>query len=299
MSLSIQPQTIHHNANKTAYSTPDNTVVYDESVSALARLTLVYLLSKPPKWKLRANDIKRYLGVGINKVYRILRELREAGYLVMERIQSAVRWDVYEVPKPPAKNATTRSVIDRDGFHHDGHSDDLVITETPVKIEKPTTTASPVIDTPPASAKIDVVVSFEMSEQSTPDPIPHIAPDQQKAARKVLSELTPEQASLVLSAFTLALSKHKVSSKIGYLVGLVKAMNNGTFTAPEAAQGTPSLSLDERLAKERQRQQEASERGKMTVEEHAAWLVKQFGSKAEEGKKTSGRIGLRAALGWG
>lgn len=97
----------------------------------------------------------------------------------------------------------------------------------------------------------------------------------------------------------LALSKHKVSSKIGYLVGLVKAMKNGTFTATAAAQGTPAITLDERIAKERQRQQEASERGKMTVEEHAAWLVKQFGAKAEEGKRTSGRVGLRAALGWG
>ena len=148
-----------------------------------------------------------------------------------------------------------------------------------------------------------VVVRNEDSKIDAPattqEPIPGIAQDQQKAARKVLAQLTPEQTSLILNAFTLALSKHKVSSKIGYLVGLVKAMKDGTFTEAGAAGGAPAQSLDDRLRLERQRQHEAQERGKMSNEQHAAWLAETFGQKPTDSPaKSGGRIRLKSMLGW-
>lgn len=294
--------------NKTAnFTILDNAIINAADLSALARMALIYLLSKPPTWKVRATDIKRHLGVGINKVYRLLQELRDAGYIVMKRVQSAVHWFVYDAPQSSPETATSPAVPDRDGFHHDENSDDIVRTETPLKTYQ-TTTTCPVIDPVTASAKVDVVVIDERVEQSPPDTIPGIAPDQQKAARRVLADLTPEQAALVLSAFTLALSRHNVSSKIGYLVGLVRAMKDGTFSPVETqhcapastpnmygqnswagrggngvysqsghAGAVPVLNLAERLGKERAAREEALKRGKMSNAEHSAWLEREFG----------------------
>lgn len=128
--------------------------------------------------------------------------------------------------------------------------------------------------------------------------IPGIAQDQQKAARKVLAQLTPEQQNLVLAAFTLALSKHKVSSRIGYLVGLVKAMKDGTFTEVGAAGGAPAMTAGERIAKEKTKQEEAQARGRMTNAEYAAWLQQTFDAKPSDAMKPAKNVGLRLALGW-
>lgn len=300
-------QAIYRNTKTDNFTILDNAIINAADLSALARMTLIYLLSKPSTWKVRATDIKRHLGVGINKVYRLLQELRDAGYIIMKRVQSAVHWFVYDVPQSSHEIAKGLAVTDHDGFHHDGKSDDLVKIENPVKIET-STTPHPKINPAPASMNVENVVVDEKGKESPPDPIPYIAPDQQKAARKVLSELSEDQAALVLSAFALALSRHNVSSKIGYLVGLVKAMKDGRFTAPEPKHAVPASNpylnaqkswawrggngvysqygasggvhiqnLADRLEKERVDSEEALKRGKLSNADHAAWLEREFG----------------------
>jgi len=166
-------QTIYRNTYTTDFTVIKNDILNSE-LSGLAKAVLIYLLSKPPHWRLRATDIKRFLKVGINKVYRILQELRTFGYIVMQRIQSAVHWFVYDAPQGKVETATTRAVIDRDGFHHDGSSDDLVRTETQVKTEKPQQHAPESGSIAPANA-IDVVVHCEeIKVADNPEPIPPI-----------------------------------------------------------------------------------------------------------------------------
>ncbi len=63
------------------YTRIDNRVINDTKMTPLARLAVVYLLSKPDDWELRETDLRRYLEVGTGKLKTILAELRRAGYL--------------------------------------------------------------------------------------------------------------------------------------------------------------------------------------------------------------------------
>ena len=57
-----------------------NAIANDANVSPTATTALIYLISKPPHWQFNARDLKRRLGVGLNKVYRTMNELIRAGY---------------------------------------------------------------------------------------------------------------------------------------------------------------------------------------------------------------------------
>jgi len=103
-----------------------------------------------------------------------------------------------------------------------------------------------------------------------------------------------------VTALTLAISKGTVSNPIGYLLQLVKASKDGSFSPVQARSGAPVLTLAERIAKEQQRQEEQQRRGAMTSEQHARWLAENFGAKTVDAGKASGRgVGLRSMLGWG
>lgn len=77
----------------------------DSRLSFTARGVLGYLLSKPDDWTVRNADLQREGNIGRDKVEKILRELREHGYLHRTRVQlSNGRWHwisaVYEEPYP-------------------------------------------------------------------------------------------------------------------------------------------------------------------------------------------------------
>jgi len=56
----------------------------DTRLSIEARGVLWYLLSKPRDWKVIIKDLQKQCGIGRNKVYRILNELRVAGYIIRD-----------------------------------------------------------------------------------------------------------------------------------------------------------------------------------------------------------------------
>lgn len=82
----------------------DNRVINDTKLTPLARLAMVYLLSKPDDWQVQNTDLRRYLEVGINKVETIIKELKAAGYLDRRQFKNdAGQWetghtDIYEQP---------------------------------------------------------------------------------------------------------------------------------------------------------------------------------------------------------
>ncbi|CUX23240.1 hypothetical protein AGR7C_Cc160143 [Agrobacterium deltaense Zutra 3/1] len=70
------------------FTTIQNSLINDLTLSPEARALMIYLLSKPEDWELQVNDVRRLLGVtdkpcGRNKGYRVIRELRDRAYLVM------------------------------------------------------------------------------------------------------------------------------------------------------------------------------------------------------------------------
>ncbi len=81
-------------------------VPQDERLSFEARGLLTYLLSKPADWQIQIADLQREGGCGRDRIYRLLKELRDAGYVQRERIHQpngAFVWGpyrVYEIPFP-------------------------------------------------------------------------------------------------------------------------------------------------------------------------------------------------------
>ena len=88
-----------HASNFTLIS---NAIANDATISGQATAALIYLISKPPHWQFNARDLKRRLGVGLNKVYRVMNELIRAGYASFQRIQSGTIWSIYDVPQNKA-----------------------------------------------------------------------------------------------------------------------------------------------------------------------------------------------------
>jgi len=75
------------NANCTAIS---NFIIDHPTLGPEARITLIYLLSKPDDWQLQVGDIRRLLGTGgqpcgRNKAYDVIRELKASAYVVAHR----------------------------------------------------------------------------------------------------------------------------------------------------------------------------------------------------------------------
>ncbi|WP_297802892.1 hypothetical protein [uncultured Brevundimonas sp.] len=69
------------------YTAISNSLINNLSLSPEARLTMIYLLSKPEDWKLQVNDIRRFLGTtekqcGRNKAYEVIKELKASAYII-------------------------------------------------------------------------------------------------------------------------------------------------------------------------------------------------------------------------
>lgn len=61
-----------------------NAVAEDSRLSFEARGLHLYLLAKPNNWKVRIADIQKAGNIGRDKAYRLIKELREAGYITVD-----------------------------------------------------------------------------------------------------------------------------------------------------------------------------------------------------------------------
>ncbi len=263
-------QTIYRSTHTSGFSVLPNAIPTNTSLSAHARLALIYLLGKPPTWKMRITDVKRAIGCGVNKAYRCLNELIKAGYARMIRGQSRVDWFFYDTPQSSAES-------DRDGFHHVKNGDDLVKTDSVVITEKNNNTA-PAIKQPEQS-----VVVFDAGAETEPPPqipLPDILKGSQaKAAHKLLSNVTAEQIITILAIFNTATKVKKINNPVGYLHSLVKAAQNGTLTAPESHTAAKQITAGERIAKEQAARKQAQKRLKVDNDKWLEMMSKQFGSR--------------------
>lgn len=67
--------------NKNPYVMIRKATIEDSSLSWEARGILAYLLAKPNDWKIQVSDLIRQSPGGRDKTYRILKELRDSGYV--------------------------------------------------------------------------------------------------------------------------------------------------------------------------------------------------------------------------
>jgi hypothetical protein len=88
------------------YSIINNEFFSDRNLSAEARGTLGYLLTKPDNWQVQVNHLQWIMCMGRDQLRRVLRELEGAGYLMREAHHDPEtgRWlwvsTVYETPSP-------------------------------------------------------------------------------------------------------------------------------------------------------------------------------------------------------
>lgn len=85
----------------------DQHAIEDTRLSWAARGLLGYLLSRPDDWKVLINDLRKRGDLGRDGIYRLLRELREAGYVRFLRARDEQgrirggRYLVQEIPDLP------------------------------------------------------------------------------------------------------------------------------------------------------------------------------------------------------
>ena len=221
--------TIIRTAQTSNFTICANGYANDKSLSAAATAILHYLITKPPHWRFNANDIKRRFSIGLNKVYRCMRELISAGYAAYKRTQAKVEWFIYDTPQP-TETATAPAVIDRVNFERVQNERVLERTQRTESIEKPQQTAPDNLVTPEKTA---VVVLTE--DESLVYPA-QLTPDQTRSAKHRIKKLKqPEIAQDVLFALAYMMAQGSVKSPVAYLNELVTRANNGTFEAVGAA----------------------------------------------------------------
>lgn len=200
----------------------NNDIANNDALSGTATAILLYLITKPPHWKFNANDIKRRFSIGLNKVYRCMRELITAGYAAYQRVQSACHWFIYDTPQTK-ETATDSVVTDRVNFECVKNECLLERTETE-EINKPL----PAAPTPPIPAPI-TAVEVVVSDNELIYPV-QLNPVQKKAAKAVIKKVKqPELRQEVLFALAYAIASGSVKSPVAYLNGLISRANSGTF----------------------------------------------------------------------
>ena len=87
----------------------EHSVVEDSRLSWAARGILVYLLSKPDDWSVRVTDLSRRGDLGRCSIYKLLKELREFGYVTyhpQRNEKGQYRGGIYTVHEAPESPRT-------------------------------------------------------------------------------------------------------------------------------------------------------------------------------------------------
>lgn len=96
----------------------NNGVIDDTSLDWNSLGLLTYLLSRPDHWEVHTSQLVKLRRAGRDAVLVMLKQLRAAGYVVMQRQNSGhVNWLVYDEPQPIEKQPKT-------GFPIEGKSPD-------------------------------------------------------------------------------------------------------------------------------------------------------------------------------
>lgn len=99
--------TIIRASRRDRYVTIEQLAIEDARLSWAARGLLAYLLSKPDDWKVLVNDLRKRGDLGRDGIYKLLKELRGAGYMQFIRSRDKhgrIRggtYFVHEVAKSP------------------------------------------------------------------------------------------------------------------------------------------------------------------------------------------------------
>ena len=212
----------------------DQQAVEDIRLSWAARGLLAYLLSRPDDWRVLINDLRNRGDLGRDGIYKLLRELRDTGYVRFQRSRDGrgrIRGGTYLVQEIPS----------------------LPHPDLPDTAEPDTAAPGPVKPEALLNTDIDLIQTTTTTPTTTKgcgsrseteiDRIEFISwmPDDLKvSAIEKVARLEPASAQLVIDEWTGILATGRIeSSPLGYLHTLVSRCESGHFRlhyAEEVAQ---------------------------------------------------------------
>ena len=202
----------------------DQRAVEDTRLSWAARGLLAYLLSRPDDWRVLINDLRKRGDLGRDGIYKLLRELREAGYVRFSRSrdqQGRIRGGTYlvqEIPGSPHPDLPDTAEPD-------------TASPDPVKPEALLNTDSDLI---PTTTTIPTTTK-EDSRRSEPEAgrIEFAAwvPDDLKApAMNKVARLDIPIAQIIIDEWAGSMATGRIErSPLGYLHALVSRLESGRF----------------------------------------------------------------------
>jgi hypothetical protein len=251
------------------------------AMPAKAQKVLLYLLSKPPEWQLRFNDIKHKLGLSAYAARKALKWLSDNGYAIYQRLKTGhTVWKFYDTPQDIPNNPPSPDLKPHVEKPQVENQPVLKTQKKPVKLNSTTEPVLPALTSQPSPATPTVVVaSSPETIQTKTETIPGLAPAHQSIAQNALHGLSAEQITSVLAVFAHALAKQTLTNPVGYFIQLTKAAQNGTLTPVN----TPyQETAAERIAKQKKRAQQEAQRGKISYEEWVKRMKQQFGDQFKE-----------------
>lgn len=187
----------------------DQRAIEDDRLSWAARGLLGYLLSRPDDWRVLVNDLRKRGDLGRDGIYRLLRELRDAGYMRFVNTRDKhgrIRGGTYIVQEI----ATAPYPVNTEA-----------LTTTEVNLRK-TTTTKPNVTKGCCSSRENGNDGPEFA-----DWVPH---GLRAAATRKVARLNIGAAQLVIDEWAGIMATGRIeSSPLGYLHTLINRFESGEF----------------------------------------------------------------------
>jgi len=207
----------------------DQRAIEDATLSWAARGLLAYLLSRPDDWKVLVGDLKRRGNLGRDGIYKLLRELRDTGYIHYQAHRGTdgrLRGGTYfvsETPLPPHPDLPDPALPET-ASPDPVKPEALLNKDFYKKLTKPTTTTN---KQGPGRSSGSNRVEFA-------DWVPI---DLRGSAERAVAPLEPSTAQTVVDEWAGAIAAGSIDrSLVGYLVALVARCQAGDFV-PKLADG--------------------------------------------------------------
>jgi DNA-binding CsgD family transcriptional regulator len=190
---------------------------------------LNYLLSKPPHWKVRANDIARGVNISINTVYAALTKLQKLGIASFTRDKFGyTHWviSLHSTLSTPVSTPHTKKPREEfcDGLTNNNLLEiNKKTTASRVNLEKKEEALTATIADNPTIHSEVVNESLILPEQ--------LSEIEKQVAKKSIKKANLDSVtySVILMALKTALSSGNVRSPIAYLNGLINKAKDGSL----------------------------------------------------------------------
>mgnify|MGYP003498229383 FL=1 len=223
--------TIIRAPRRNRYLIIDQRIIDDTRLSWAARGMLAYLLSRPDNWQVRVKDLQRRGHLGRDGTYKLINELRSAGYVEFRRgrdTRGRIRGGCYivrEIPNPPYPESPDTDVPEPAAPYL---VDPDALPTTEVDLLRSTTTTTH--NTKERYLNFDQwtdLIAF-------PD---WISPELQRAAFAKVARFESALAQMLIDEWAGAINAGKIKkSQLGYLHELAARLDSNQFSCHYADQ---------------------------------------------------------------